>query len=194
MKFAKRLLMVAGAVAIAGVLSVAFVPRAVHAVVSTLVTVVNNVPIVNSTSASGPQGIITEETDGASRQPVQAPCNVYGPPPFGGVQFGCTAMYSVPAGKRLVIEYADAWCESPKNVFNAEVITGIAGVPIPYNLTVVNEGLDELGTPFFAVAQPLRAYADPSTNVDMLFASTDTTGSTHCVGGFSGYLEPSNVQ
>jgi hypothetical protein len=40
MKFAKRLLMVAGAVAIAGVLSVALVPRAVRAVVATLVQVV----------------------------------------------------------------------------------------------------------------------------------------------------------
>ncbi|MFZ0639521.1 MAG: hypothetical protein WA020_12110 [Candidatus Acidiferrales bacterium] len=40
MKFAKRLLMVAGAVAIAGVLSVALVPRAVHAVVATLVQIV----------------------------------------------------------------------------------------------------------------------------------------------------------
>lgn len=194
MKFAKRLLMVAGAVAIAGVLSVAFVPRAVHAVVSTLVTVVNSVAIVNPAPGGAIQGVVTEETMGASRQPVAAACNVFGPAPSTGVQFGCTAMYSVPAGKRLVIEYADAWCESPKNVFNAEVITEIAGVPIPYNLTVVNEGLDELGTPFFAVAQPLRAYADPSTNVDMLFASTDTTGSTHCVGGFSGYLEPANVQ
>jgi len=50
MKFAKRLLMVAGAVALAGILSVALVPRAARAVVSTLVTVVNtpNVNIANT--------------------------------------------------------------------------------------------------------------------------------------------------
>lgn len=41
MKFAKRLLMVAGAVALAGLLSVMMAPRAVHALVSTLVTVAN---------------------------------------------------------------------------------------------------------------------------------------------------------
>lgn len=41
MKFAKRLLMLAGAVALAGLLSVMLAPKAVHAVVSTLVTVAN---------------------------------------------------------------------------------------------------------------------------------------------------------
>lgn len=41
MRFAKRLLMVAGAVALAGIVSVMVAPKAVHAVVSTLVTVAN---------------------------------------------------------------------------------------------------------------------------------------------------------
>jgi hypothetical protein len=41
MKFAKRLLMVAGAVALVGLFSVLLAPKAVHAVVSTLVTVSN---------------------------------------------------------------------------------------------------------------------------------------------------------
>jgi hypothetical protein len=40
MKFAQRLLMAAGAVAIAAILSVALAPRAVHAVVATLVQIV----------------------------------------------------------------------------------------------------------------------------------------------------------
>ncbi len=39
MTFAKRLLMVAGAIALAGVLSILLTPKAVHALVSTLVTV-----------------------------------------------------------------------------------------------------------------------------------------------------------
>lgn len=194
MNVLRKILVGLGSIVVVALVLALAAPKAVHAVVSTLVTVVNSVAIVNPAPGGAIQGVVTEETMGASRQPVAAACNVFGPAPFTGVQFGCTAMYSVPAGKRLVIEYADAWCESPKNVFNSQVTTVLAGVPIPYNLTVVNEGLDELGTPFFAVAQSLRAYADPSTNVDMLFASTDTTGSTHCVGGFSGYLEPANVQ
>lgn len=51
MKFAKRLLTVAGAVALAGLFSVMLAPKAVHAVVSTLVTVANTsadpVPVTN---------------------------------------------------------------------------------------------------------------------------------------------------
>lgn len=58
MKFAKRLLIVAGAVALAGLLSVMLVPKAVHAVVSTLVTVANtssnSVPIGDGGFAEEP--------------------------------------------------------------------------------------------------------------------------------------------
>jgi len=50
MKFAKRLLMVGGAVALAGIIGTMMVPKVAHAVVSTLVTVVNtpNVNIANT--------------------------------------------------------------------------------------------------------------------------------------------------
>ncbi|HET6200999.1 MAG: hypothetical protein WBE21_07975 [Candidatus Acidiferrales bacterium] len=53
MRFAKRLLMVAGAVALSGIVSVMVAPKAVHAIVSTLVTVANTsanpVPVTEGT-------------------------------------------------------------------------------------------------------------------------------------------------
>jgi predicted outer membrane repeat protein len=58
MKFAKRLLMVAGAVALAGLFSVMLAPKTVHAVVATLVQVENTsanpVPVSQSDLANDP--------------------------------------------------------------------------------------------------------------------------------------------
>jgi hypothetical protein len=90
MRFAKRLLMVAGAVAIAGVLSVALVPRAVRAVVATVVQIVpgssthlgqNESQLVNL--------LCTEYTNG---------CVLVG---ASGV--AASSPYVVPAGNTLVI-------------------------------------------------------------------------------------------
>jgi hypothetical protein len=193
MKSAKRLLMVAGAVAIAGILSVALAPRAVHAVVSTLVTVVNNVPVVNPTSSSGAQGVITEETDGAARQPVQAVCNVQNT--SGPGIFGCSDIYTVPIDKRLVIEYASAQCITNANVYSAFLATAESGSSGPLQfLPVVNEG--PAGGPgiAFAVGQSLRIYADPGSQVQLQFETTATASNASCGGSINGYLEPANIQ
>jgi hypothetical protein len=65
MNFAKRLLMVSGAVALAGALSIMLTPKAVHAVVSALVTVVN--------TAANPA--ITQDISKAASQIVEVTCN-----------------------------------------------------------------------------------------------------------------------
>jgi len=102
MKYAKRMLMVAGAVALAGILGVAITPKAAHGIVAAMVQVVN--------SSSSPVAVTTATNPGNS---VTLEC--VSPSGFEGV---CTPLdygelnsdgsirgtpYTVPAGQVFVI-------------------------------------------------------------------------------------------
>ena len=185
--------------AVALVLALA-APKTVHAVVSTLVTVTNNVPVLNPTSSSGTQAIITEETEGASRVPMQAVCNVQNS--SGPGIFGCSDMYTVPLGQRLVIEYVGAQCitSSGFNVYSAFLATSEGGTSGALDfLPVINEGPAGGTGPYgtglaLGVGQSLRIYADPGSQVQLQFVTTAVTNYASCGAAISGYLEPANIQ
>jgi hypothetical protein len=110
MQFAKRLLMVAGAVALAGILSVALAPRAVHAVVSTLVTVTNTVTanVSNPTDTNGsPIPLATQDSAGRTGFDVSGICGF-------GVTFnnfcGIQPIYTVPANYIAVLQQFSGIC------------------------------------------------------------------------------------
>jgi hypothetical protein len=94
MNFAKRLLMVFGAVALAAIIGVMLTPKALHAV-ATAVQVVN-------TSA---QPVLTVATDALSSFGVESNCSF-------SSQQTCDIfpMYTVPAGKIAVIESTSGEC------------------------------------------------------------------------------------
>ncbi len=95
MNFAKRLLMVAGAVALAGTFGALLAPKAAHGIVATFVQVVN-------TSANP---VPTLATDALSAFDVTAICS------FGGGSFcGVEPLYTVPAGQIAVIESTSGQC------------------------------------------------------------------------------------
>jgi hypothetical protein len=130
MKFAKRLLMVAGAVAIAGILSVSLAPRAVHAVVSTLVTVTNTVTanVSNPTDTNGsPIPLATQDSAGRTGFDVQGLC-----------EFGATfnnfcsiqPIYTVPANYIAVIQQVSGICTTNTGTVPSDVslqYTGSSG-------------------------------------------------------------------
>jgi hypothetical protein len=94
MKFAKRLLMVAGAVALAGFFSVMLAPKAVHAVVSSLVTVSN----------TGANPVPTADVHQSAAQSVTLSCtstytSCFSLSPTGGTG----AAYTVPTGQTLMV-------------------------------------------------------------------------------------------
>lgn len=95
MNFAKRLLMVAGAVALAGVFGALLVPKAAHGIVATLVQVVN-------TSA---QPVPTLATDALSSFGVVGVCDF-----SGNALCVVGTLYTVPAGKIAVIESTSGRC------------------------------------------------------------------------------------
>ena len=71
MRFAKRLLMAAGAVALTGLMGTMIAPKAAHAVVSTLVQVANTIA----------NPAITQDTSKTAAQLVNPSCDPSGAPP-----------------------------------------------------------------------------------------------------------------
>jgi hypothetical protein len=94
MKFAKRLLMVAGAVALAGLFGVMLAPKAVHAVVSTLVTVSN--------TSTNP--VPTVSTDASQAFVQGGSCSLV------GTNFCGASVLTVPSGDTAVIESFSGEC------------------------------------------------------------------------------------
>jgi hypothetical protein len=106
MNFAKRLLMVAGAVALAGILGAQLAPKAAHGIVATLVQVVN--------TAANP--VPTQAVDNHARHALGLDASVVIPDGQLGVfgTFGdANGPYTVPAGKRLVMESLSAQFNLP---------------------------------------------------------------------------------
>lgn len=193
MNVLRKILVGLGSIVVVALVLALAAPETVHAVVSTLVTVVNSVAVVNPAPGGTIQGVVTEETMGASRQPVEAGCES-GSINTVDASFSCVP-YTVPADKRLVIEYADGSCTSPGNISGAGVsVVENGNVGIVHNIAVVPQGAGPFGGNAFVFGQSLRLYADPSTEVQMFFVTTDKTGDTSCGENINGYLEPANVQ
>jgi|SRR5580658_9519544 hypothetical protein len=97
MRFAKRLLMIAGAVALAGILGLAIAPKAAHALVAALVQVVNSpttaVPTVLAPAASNIYLSI---------------CSVG----YNGATGNVCDFSAVPPGQTLVVTALTIWSES----------------------------------------------------------------------------------
>ncbi len=74
-------------------------------------------------------------------------------------------LVTVPAGKRLVIEYAEAsgfFEEGTK--MSAIITTTVGGVTLQHQLAMIDQGVQS-GSLVFVAAQPMRLYADPGTDV-----------------------------
>lgn len=191
MNVLRRIAMAIGGTVVVALVLTLTVPRTAHAVLSALVTVVNNVAIANPTTAGQTLAVITESADGQSHQPVQVDCSPSSSAGSAG-DFGCPDMFTVPAGERLVIEYVDAACVSQGQVQGASLDVSFNHEGIGHPLLLRPEGND--GANLFAAAQPVLLYAEPNSEVQIAFSTTDTTGQTECTAGMTGYLEPTNIQ
>ncbi|MGA8221333.1 MAG: hypothetical protein WB780_06720 [Candidatus Acidiferrales bacterium] len=100
MKYAKRMLMVAGALALAGILGVAIVPKAAHGLVAAMVQVVN-------TSANP---VPTLEEDAQTAFVANNFCHFGGPPDDTAFFCDISPLFQVPAGKTAVIESFTGFC------------------------------------------------------------------------------------
>ncbi|MGB7023289.1 MAG: hypothetical protein WBD73_05770 [Candidatus Acidiferrales bacterium] len=145
MKFAKRLLMVAGAVALSGIVSVMVAPKAVHAIVSTLVTVAN-------TSANPVP--VTEGKDLAYQPFVTSICKDSGD----GSCATVASVFGLPS--TLPDSFTVPATDSSGNTVKALVITFVAGAC--------------QGSPALATTVPTNAVNGVSVAIDFLSESAAT--------------------
>jgi hypothetical protein len=124
--------------------------------------------------------------DNPARQPFQAAVEITMPD---GTE-GQNGFVTVPAKKRLVIEYASGEAFVPtgqKAVFS--VFTTIGGAPTGTQHYLHTDAMGNFGAPdYFRAGQVVRLYADPGTTV-MLRADRDlATGSALARMSISGHL------
>jgi hypothetical protein len=118
-------------------------------------------------------------------EPVQARANLIVPPGSHGQGL---VLYNVPAGKRLVIEYGNAFCTLPAGqAITLEFETGLNGSSAIHHLQ--SSPPAPFGSnPSTAASQAVRLYADPGTQLTSFVVRTDTSGTASCVVQLSGYL------
>ena len=96
---------------------------------------------------------------------------------------------TVPAGKRLVIEYASVYCSvvPPGNSAAAYFVTSVGGNAGVHVLPVVTV---QGGLTFILTGQQVRWYADQLTDVTAHVNRSFTNGFTPCAITISGFLTP----
>ena len=149
MNFAKRLLMVAGAVALAGIFGALLAPKTTHAIVATAVYMVN--------TAATP-GLVSN-IDNPGRIPYQSIANMTGKCPLGGNtcfwEFG-----NPPAGHRIVIQHVSGLIGFGTAPSEVEVLLNNgSGFPLSAFFAPFKT--------FSAFDQPVQAYFDPAEIIEV---------------------------
>ena len=163
MQFAKRTFTGLGVLAFMAVLFTLAAPKAVHAIVATLVQVTN-------TSANP---VPTVATDNPALQPFAHTYGVYG-------QFDHT--FQVPTGKTLVIEQVEVSC------FQIVLPYAVVGVTTGgvQNYTTLFPAPAPGDNTNWGLTQMVRFYADGGTTVT--FQGPQTGGADYCGSTIIGYL------
>ena len=185
MNFAKRLLMVAGAVALAGIVGVLLTPKALHAVVATAVNVVNQqsnpVPVREANSPD----IYPFVLQFCTTTGVTGQCTI-----AGGLNGGsATVPPTTPDGVTVLfadIDNFSANCTLPNSAADqvVTVSTSFQGVfrgdQWAFRVPQIN--------PFVAITnQPTRIYADPGSLVSVAVGGSIPPAQT-CAVTLSGHL------
>ena len=147
------------------------------------VNVMNQPTVTVGNSSASPIPVFN--VDNPVSQPVAADIEL---PLNAGEVFKRFTLFTVPAGKRLVIEYASYWASvGAGDLPFIQIMAAVGGPTIFYAVPVSKVGAQG-GGDFFSGAQNLRVYANPGTDVTIQFdrnlSATPATGRM----AFSGYL------
>jgi hypothetical protein len=131
-----------------------------------LTTVVHDTTLTGNGTQASPLGVAlpleVRDPDNPARQPVQASisCTISN-------RFCTSDILTVPAGKRLVIEYASVQMQvnDPGRVGFFELTTRVNGTNVIHQLTMSQPSVGTLGDAEATVGQQVRIYADPGTIV-----------------------------
>jgi hypothetical protein len=151
MKFAKRLLMGVGAVALAAIVLTVMAPKEVHATVAALVQVVN--------TPTNP--VPTLNTENPARAPFQAFCTTFG---------SGFCSWTVPAGKSMVIEFVNTQVFVPTGSANnasSLLFTTAGGTAGAFTMAPGTHVVTQFGDDGYVANASVRLYADPGTTISM---------------------------
>jgi hypothetical protein len=183
MKSATTFLKIAAAFALAAFIFAIANPKTVHGIVSTLVTVAN--------TPSSPVPVQPVP----ARQVVAADCF----PQITNGNFGGSCFlndpssgnpYTVPAGKRLVVDTTSVFCSVPsgQNILNPALFSNVGGSPNFTGFRTAFEGPNG-NADSYTLAQNGIAYADAGTSLDFQILKNSTSGSAGCGVWMQGHLE-----
>ena len=179
MNFAKRLLMVAGAVALAGTFGALLAPKTAHAIVATLVQVAN--------TSANPVPVQETRSPALSSFTVTSDCQFLG-------AANCTvSFFSIPPGQIAVVESISSLCRVDPGTSAALFVTysgatgGLGHIVVPFNNTeaLLESGLTTLGNTVNS-----RAYVGSNTSIIAVWVTSvrQSAGFQSCSVTMSGYL------
>jgi hypothetical protein len=187
MKFAKRLLMVSGAVMLAGMVGVILTPKAAHAIVATLVQVAND----------NAHPVPTTATEALNSFDANGFCQFI-PSDVGHNDF-CFVdpIYTVPSGKIAVVEHASGRCilEAGTGLREARLRigpnTGLDARPTQFSFLVPGPSVQFLSqNSIVNFGQSTKTYVAAGAGIDFeMFATADQlTSFDSCEVDISGNL------
>lgn len=150
-----------------------------------------NTPSVNVVNTASSPALV-RDVGAPVRTPVQIGVNVF-------ISFGETSrlsdIYTVPEGKRLVIEHVALKCDTLAvgNAVRGSVSTRFANDDFSHEFAINMQ--PSVDGPLFVANHPMLAFADPGTRVqlsvsiDQAIGSGGSGGISGLRGTFSGYLE-----
>lgn len=147
----------------------------------------SNVNVVNEPTVRVVNQPEVRDADHPARQAFQISLCTGGWPP------GCGStpdQFTVPADKRLVIEYVSAHCNAnhfSDTLSSISVQTIVDGVPAFHSLVPVFMG-NSASFRHYVAAQQMRVYADPGTAVTGVAGGFPAAGRMGCLMGLSGTL------
>jgi hypothetical protein len=101
-----------------------------------------------------------------------------------------TTIFTVPAGKRFIIETVSAHAElAPVDTpHRIEVITQLGNKTVFHRILVSRQGMDLNGQNVFVGTHYIRAYADPGTDVEFEFSHSNAANNASASITISGYF------
>ena len=179
------------------------VVRPVQVTLSMLFAAIVSIGWVGHASAAGPpepgldvnvtNTVSTRGADNPAFQPFQHEGSIN----FGPGLVGSEATFTVPNGKRLVIEFASFWLllptgQKPTSNWVGVVNSAVSSNHLKHFVPLVFQGTSVFGgqnSDSFVGSSPVRLYADPGTTVELVVRSTGVgAGNGSAFVSISGYL------
>jgi hypothetical protein len=146
------------------------------------------VPVTGSVTVAnvGSGRLLVRDVDNPARQPFETNQNCS---PSGGA-LGCQMSFTVPAGKRLVIEYASMHASIPAGeVAELAIGTTVAGTFVEHVLPLTPPSMPFAAGGLVArVGQVVRLYADPGTVIFLNVGRSGVGTPTNFSVSISGHL------